>query len=60
METGVGFVGIGSMGSGMAANLVTAGHRVVVWNRTRERAEGVLWRRGGIDSGGACPGVPAW
>ena len=42
METGVGFVGIGSMGSGMAANLVTAGHRVVVWNRTRERAEGVL------------------
>ena len=42
METGVGFVGIGSMGSGMAANLVAAGHRVVVWNRTRERAEGVL------------------
>jgi 3-hydroxyisobutyrate dehydrogenase-like beta-hydroxyacid dehydrogenase len=41
MTAGVGFVGIGSMGSGMAANLVRAGHRVVVWNRTRERAEAV-------------------
>ncbi len=29
------------MGSGMAANLVAAGHEVVVWNRTRERAEAV-------------------
>ena len=41
MAPGVGFVGIGSMGSGMAANLVKAGHRVLVWNRTTERAEGV-------------------
>jgi 3-hydroxyisobutyrate dehydrogenase-like beta-hydroxyacid dehydrogenase len=41
MAAGVGFVGIGSMGSGMAANLVRAGHRVVVWNRTRGRAEAV-------------------
>ncbi len=29
------------MGSGMAANLVSAGHDVVVWNRTREKAEAV-------------------
>ncbi len=35
----VGFVGLGIMGSGMAANLVRAGHRVVVWNRTREKAD---------------------
>lgn len=27
------------MGSGMAANLVGAGHDVVVWNRTRDKAE---------------------
>ena len=29
------------MGSGMAANLVDAGHEVVVWNRTRSKAEAV-------------------
>ncbi|MGA7270027.1 MAG: NAD(P)-dependent oxidoreductase [Acidimicrobiia bacterium] len=37
----IGFIGIGIMGSGMAANLVSAGHDVVVWNRTREKAEAV-------------------
>jgi 3-hydroxyisobutyrate dehydrogenase-like beta-hydroxyacid dehydrogenase len=30
----VGFVGLGRMGSVMAANLLKAGHRLVVWNRT--------------------------
>lgn len=35
----IGFIGIGIMGSGMAANLVGAGHEVTVWNRTRSRAE---------------------
>lgn len=35
----VGFVGIGIMGSGMARNLVAAGFDVVVWNRTRSKAE---------------------
>jgi 3-hydroxyisobutyrate dehydrogenase-like beta-hydroxyacid dehydrogenase len=35
----VGFVGLGSMGSGMARSLLRAGHEVVAWNRTRERAE---------------------
>lgn len=35
----VGFVGLGSMGRGMAQSLLRAGHEVVVWNRTRERAE---------------------
>lgn len=35
----VGFIGLGIMGSGMAANLVAAGHEVVVWNRTRSKAE---------------------
>ncbi len=35
----VGFIGIGSMGSGMAANLVRAGHTVTVYNRTKEKVE---------------------
>jgi 3-hydroxyisobutyrate dehydrogenase len=35
---GVGFIGLGIMGSRMAANLVRAGHEVTVWNRTREKA----------------------
>ena len=33
----VGFIGLGQMGAGMAANLVKAGHRVTVFNRTLER-----------------------
>jgi 3-hydroxyisobutyrate dehydrogenase-like beta-hydroxyacid dehydrogenase len=32
----VGFVGLGSMGKPMAANLLKAGHRVRVWNRSKE------------------------
>jgi 3-hydroxyisobutyrate dehydrogenase-like beta-hydroxyacid dehydrogenase len=30
----VGFIGLGGMGKAMAANLVKAGHRVRVWNRS--------------------------
>jgi 3-hydroxyisobutyrate dehydrogenase-like beta-hydroxyacid dehydrogenase len=35
----VGFIGLGNMGSGMAENLLRAGHEVIVYNRTRSRAE---------------------
>jgi 3-hydroxyisobutyrate dehydrogenase-like beta-hydroxyacid dehydrogenase len=35
----IAFIGLGIMGSRMAANLRKAGFDVVVWNRTRERAE---------------------
>jgi 3-hydroxyisobutyrate dehydrogenase-like beta-hydroxyacid dehydrogenase len=35
----VGFVGLGIMGSRMAANLARAGHELTVWNRTREKAD---------------------
>jgi 3-hydroxyisobutyrate dehydrogenase-like beta-hydroxyacid dehydrogenase len=35
----VGFVGLGSMGLPMARNLMTAGHALTVYNRTRSRAE---------------------
>lgn len=35
----VGFIGLGNMGSPIAANLRTAGHNLIVYNRSRERAE---------------------
>jgi 3-hydroxyisobutyrate dehydrogenase-like beta-hydroxyacid dehydrogenase len=31
----IGFIGLGGMGQGIAANLVKAGHHVRVWNRSR-------------------------
>lgn len=30
----IGFIGLGNMGSGMAANLLTAGHEVIAYNRS--------------------------
>ena len=35
----VGFAGLGQMGTGMARNLIKAGHQVTVYNRTRSHAE---------------------
>src|SRR5882757_550011 len=35
----VGFIGLGHMGAPMALNLLRAGHRVTVYNRTRGKAE---------------------
>jgi 3-hydroxyisobutyrate dehydrogenase-like beta-hydroxyacid dehydrogenase len=35
----VGFAGLGAMGRPMAANLIAAGHRVRVWNRSRPGVE---------------------
>lgn len=35
----VGFIGLGQMGSGMAARLIEAGHHVTVYNRTPEKAQ---------------------
>src|SRR6266567_3894045 len=35
----VGWIGLGNMGLPMARNLVKAGHELVVYNRTRSRAE---------------------
>ena len=34
----IGFIGLGSMGSAMAANLIKAGHQVRAWNRSPEAA----------------------
>jgi len=41
----VGFIGLGHMGAGMAANLLKAGHEVAVYNRTRAKTEALV--RGG-------------
>jgi 3-hydroxyisobutyrate dehydrogenase-like beta-hydroxyacid dehydrogenase len=35
----VGFIGLGRMGSGMAANLLAAGHALTVYNRSQAKAE---------------------
>jgi 3-hydroxyisobutyrate dehydrogenase-like beta-hydroxyacid dehydrogenase len=35
----VGFIGLGNMGAPMARNLLKAGHRAIVYNRTRGKAE---------------------
>jgi 3-hydroxyisobutyrate dehydrogenase-like beta-hydroxyacid dehydrogenase len=37
----IGFVGLGKMGTGMAHNLLRAGHKVTVYNRSREKAQRV-------------------
>ena len=47
MAEPVGFVGLGIMGSRMAASLVRAGHPVAVYNRTREKAEAWAAEHGG-------------
>jgi 2-hydroxy-3-oxopropionate reductase len=39
MTERVGFIGLGIMGRGMAANLLTAGFDLTVWNRTASRAD---------------------
>jgi len=37
----VAFIGMGTMGVGMAKNILAAGHEVTVHNRTREKEEGL-------------------
>lgn len=34
----IGFIGLGQMGSAMAANLLKAGHHVTVWNRSADKS----------------------
>jgi 3-hydroxyisobutyrate dehydrogenase-like beta-hydroxyacid dehydrogenase len=38
----IGFIGLGSMGGAIAANLVNAGHEVTVWNRSADKAKPLL------------------
>ena len=37
----IGFIGLGNMGSGMAANLLKAGHEVTAYNRSQARVDAV-------------------
>jgi len=38
----LGFIGLGIMGQGMAANLLKAGYAVTVWNRTPVKAQALI------------------
>ncbi|SDS17578.1 NAD(P)-dependent oxidoreductase [Opitutus sp. GAS368] len=49
----IGFIGLGIMGSRMAANLQKGGHTLIVHNRTRDKAEPLLFK------GAAWAGSPA-
>ena len=55
----IGFVGLGTMGAAMAANLARAGFPLTVWNRTPGRAAELVaaGRRGGRDAGRARRGA---
>jgi 3-hydroxyisobutyrate dehydrogenase-like beta-hydroxyacid dehydrogenase len=57
----VAFIGLGKMGSGMARNLLRAGHRVTVYNRTTRKSE-ALEKDGasvGDSPAAACRGAEA-
>ena len=47
MATGVGFIGLGTMGSRIAAHLARAGYELTVFNRTRIRAQEFVAEHGG-------------
>jgi 3-hydroxyisobutyrate dehydrogenase-like beta-hydroxyacid dehydrogenase len=44
MSMKVGFIGLGRMGAGMAANLLAGGHEVTVFNRTPGKAQALVER----------------
>ncbi len=49
----IGFIGMGIMGSRMAANLLKKGHELVIYNRTKDKAKALL------DQGAAWAETPA-
>jgi 3-hydroxyisobutyrate dehydrogenase-like beta-hydroxyacid dehydrogenase len=40
----IGFIGLGQMGAGMAANLIKAGHHVTAYNRSPQKVEALAAR----------------
>ncbi|MET0700415.1 MAG: NAD(P)-dependent oxidoreductase [Mycobacterium sp.] len=54
----IGFIGLGNMGAGMAANLLRAGHEVTVYNRSAARADELVAKgaRRAETVAGACCG----
>ncbi len=57
MSEKIGFIGLGIMGRGMAANLLKAGFDVTVWNRTTSRMEPLV--EAGATAGDSPAGVAA-
>jgi 3-hydroxyisobutyrate dehydrogenase len=57
----IGFVGLGRMGSGMAARLVAAGHEVAVFNRTADKTRQLVaaGARAATSAGDAAAGADA-
>lgn len=53
MSEKIAFVGLGSLGTPLAANLIQDGHELTVWNRTRGKAQSLL------DKGAQEAGSPA-
>lgn len=56
MKPTVGFIGLGLMGKPMAGNLLKAGFQLVVWNRTKSRADELVREGAKL---GASPGDTA-
>jgi 3-hydroxyisobutyrate dehydrogenase-like beta-hydroxyacid dehydrogenase len=54
----IGFIGLGNMGSGMAMNLLRAGHELTVYNRTPAKAQTLVSQgaRAAADVADACRG----
>lgn len=54
----LGFIGLGHMGSGMAANLIKAGHELTVYNRTPEKTAPLVRKgaKAAVNVAAACRG----
>ena len=54
----IGFIGLGQMGAGMAANLLKAGHDVTVYNRTAGKRQALVEQgaHAGDEAADACRG----
>ncbi|BBP88869.1 hypothetical protein BsIDN1_24870 [Bacillus safensis] len=47
----VGFIGIGVMGRSMAGHLMDAGYEVIVYTRTKAKADALIQKRGIMEAG---------
>lgn len=52
----IGFIGLGNMGAAIAGNLLRAGHRITVWNRSAQPCEALVAQgaRQAASAGEAC------
>ena len=54
----IGFIGLGSMGLPMATNLLAAGHKLRIYNRTGSKAEALVKRGAELTSKSAAVATP--